>query len=90
MAIINTVTASVGTTATKIHSKRAYRTTDRARVLVHNSHATAAMFIGPADVTATSGVKLAAGERLALDLSANDDLYAVVATGTGSAVVMKH
>jgi hypothetical protein len=49
----------------------------------------AALFVGGADVTAATGYEIPAGDAVALDLSGNDVLYAVVATGSAVTHVLR-
>ena len=87
-SIKQTNTASVGTTPTKIASARTTYGNGRRDILVTNTHATAALFIGGSAVTASNGVKIAAGASQSMTIRDSDDLYGIASTGTGSATVL--
>lgn len=72
---------TVGTTPTPVHNAG----DDYSRLIVKNTSATTAVFLGGPAVTTTDGYSLGAGEILRLDhaQNASDDLYAV-ATVSGT------
>jgi hypothetical protein len=59
------------------------------RLQVRNTSATDAMFLGAADVTATTGYELRPGSSLPLTLDADEALYAVAALGTVEVHVLR-
>lgn len=81
-------TATIGTSATKILTKTSTYSNSRRDVVVSNTHATIAIFVGGSGVTNTTGVKLAAGASLPFVLRASDELYAAAASASGSASVI--
>lgn len=46
-------------------------------------------FVGPAGVTAANGYRVPAGATLAVDLGSGERLYGILASGTGTAYVLR-
>lgn len=59
---------------------------NRGRVVIQNTHGSIAVFIGNADVSATNGVKIVAGESQAF--FTRGKLYAIAASGTPSIAIL--
>lgn len=51
--------------------------------------ASATLYIGAADVTPVTGWPVAAGQAIAVDIQGGERLYGVLATGTGTAYVLR-
>lgn len=51
-------------------------------ILVRNRDATVSIFIGGADVTASTGFEVLAGETVSIDLTQGDALYGITASAT--------
>lgn len=81
-----TVAASVisaATTATALHTADA----DGAEVALHNS-GSATVFVGPSDLTTSTGFPLAAGATVSMRLSPAEAIYGIVASGTEDVSVL--
>lgn len=76
---------SVTTTATRLTSTSA----DYGNGLSISLHPAAAIFVGPAGVTAATGYPIGAGADFALDLEVGEDLYGITASGTSSVNVLQ-
>jgi len=55
---------------------------DGSTVLVENTHATAACYIGTATVTPADGKQILAGGQVAIDLDPSEAVHGVTASGT--------
>lgn len=51
--------------------------------------AAATLYVGGSDVTSANGFPVAAGQSLAVDLLPHDELYGVLASGSGTASVLR-
>jgi hypothetical protein len=71
---------SVGTTATLLSASDTDNISGQALVVKVPSAATAPVFLGPANVTATTGFEVAIGGSISLDLGQGESLYGVAAT----------
>lgn len=82
MSTVLAAQVSVGTgTPTKIVAAQGYGL----QVLVVNRDATNSVFVGPANVTTTTGAEVKPGTMLAnayIDLPPDTELYAIAAAGT--------
>lgn len=77
--------ATVATTATALHASDA----DGQSLLVSNVGA-ATVYLGPAGVTTSSGVPLAAGASVSInDLAAGERIYGIVASSTNEVRVLR-
>lgn len=74
---------TVGTTATLLTTQTLHWTN-----VAVQAPSGAVMYVGGSDVTTTNGFPVAAGASMAFDLE-GEDIYAVVATGTGTAYVIE-
>lgn len=72
---ISTGVVTVNDTATMVTSASAG--VSGARVVIENRDATDAVDIGASDVTFGAGFRLDAGDQLALELTAGEDLWAI-------------
>jgi predicted N-acetyltransferase YhbS len=83
---LGTKQVALSTTAAKIADARVEACT----VKVKNKDASIVIYVGAIGVTSATGYPLAAGAEVTLELSKNSaDLYAVAASGTPSACVMR-
>jgi hypothetical protein len=78
---------SVAATPTKLAAGGS-SSNDKASVLVYNNGAVT-LYVGGAAVTTGTGVPVAAAASFTVDLGPGDDLYAVVASGTCDARVIR-
>lgn len=86
---VQTEWVTVGTTAAKLTGTTLRFPGDVIRILVR-APSGSDMFIGGADVTALNGFKISAGLMQQIpDLVFGEDLYAILATGTGVSTVMR-
>lgn len=74
---------SVGVTAVPIYTPSGVTQPGTAPVVVSNL-GTAAVFLGGPNVTATTGVQVAAGANLPLPVVGQAPVYAIAATGTNT------
>jgi len=89
MAIKHSV-VSVGTTATALHAGNGRLTGHKFTIMVQVPTGGATIYLGGSGVTTTNyGYALVAGGDYALDMNPSETLYAVVATGTQSAYIIK-
>lgn len=58
-------------------------------VLACNRHASVVSYVGPSDVTTSTGFKLGVGDSIAVDLAPGEALYGIVASGTGTVHVLE-
>jgi hypothetical protein len=72
--------AQVSVTAATILADRA--TGPNSIVVKNPSTSTASVYVGPSGVATNTGLELAPGESVGLDLGLNDQLYAIAASGT--------
>lgn len=78
MGAFRTAAVSVGTTATKLNTFSDDNRADFDALIYNNGAST--VYVGGSDVTAASGIPLAAG--LSLSVRVESDLYGIVASGT--------
>lgn len=71
---------SVGTTATLLSASDTDNISGQALVVKVTSAATAPVFLGPANVTTTTGFEVAIGGSISLDLGQGETLYGVATT----------
>lgn len=85
---VSSAQVTVGTTATLLTAVEA--DTQAGSTLVITNASAVAVFIGPATVTTTTGLSLAAGATLPrFELNAGESVYGVVATGTAAVHVLR-
>lgn len=68
---------TVGTSATSLTASGVAG----ARAIIRNAGSTS-VFLGPSDVTTTTGYELATGESVEFALTSGSELFGIVATGT--------
>jgi hypothetical protein len=85
MAVVTSST-SVGTTVVQILGAQAFSIPGAAPVVISNL-GTNPVFVGGGNVTATTGVQIAAGANLVLPATDPAGLWAIAATGTNNVVV---
>ena len=73
---------SVGTTATLIV------TANRADQLVYLHSSNGTLYLGNSAVTASTGYKMDNGDKLTMQLSDNEALYAITSSGTSTLMAM--
>lgn len=84
---ISTAQVAVSTTAAKLTSTP---TDSRAgSSIAITAPAAATLYIGGSGVTSTTGFAVAAGASVSLDLQSGEDVYGVLASGTGTAYVLR-
>jgi hypothetical protein len=81
-----TTPTSVGVTAVQIYVSPGVTQPGTGGVIVSNL-GTAAVFLGGPNVTATTGVQIAAGATLPIASVSQATIYAIAATGTNNVVV---
>lgn len=84
---LQTAQVAVGTTAVELTGVTTDRRADSS--IAVQAPAAATMYIGAAGVTASTGWPIAAGQTLAVDLQSGERLYGVLASGTGTAYVLR-
>lgn len=77
---------AVSTIAVELTSRAA---TDPRSSIAVQAPAAAALYVGPAGVTAATGYLIAAGQSIGLDLGPGERLYGILASGTGTAYVLR-
>jgi hypothetical protein len=82
---VQTIATTVGTSPTQIIPAEAYAMPGSVQTIISNT-SSGIVYIGPAGVTASTGVAIAANSNLNLG-TLNSQLYAVVGTGTATVVV---
>lgn len=85
MAALETAQVPLGTTAVEL--TRVFDVRDRAYSVAVTP--TVDAFVGAAGVTAATGFRVPAGATLTLDLSSGERLFGVLASGTGTAYVLR-
>jgi len=84
---ISTAQVAVSTTAAKLTSTP---TDSRAgSSIAITAPVAATLYIGGSGVTSTTGFAVAAGASVSLDLQSGEDVYGVLASGTGTAFVLR-
>lgn len=78
----NTAQKSVTTTATLLV------TANRADQSVYLHSSSGTIYLGNADVTASTGYKMDNGDKLSMQLSDNESLYGITSSGTATMMVM--
>lgn len=78
---VHSAQVSVGTTATAL-SEAETDSRSGSSIVVQNTDASAAVYLGKSDVATGTGYKLIAGASLALHLNHEESLYGVAASGT--------
>ena len=78
----NTAQKSVTTTATLLV------TANRADQSVYLHSSSGIIYVGNADVTASTGYKMDNGDKLSMQLSDNESLYGITSSGTATMMVM--
>jgi hypothetical protein len=73
---------SVGTTATLIV------TANRADQLVYLHSSSGSLYLGNSAVTSSTGYKMDNGDKLTMQLSDNEALYAITSSGTSTLMAM--
>lgn len=87
MAVQTIATAVADTAAVVIVPQEAYAMPGSVGTVISNIGATNPVFVGPAGVTATTGVQIAAGANLNLP-TLNSPLYAICASTKSTTVVV--
>lgn len=82
---VQTISTTVGTTATQIIPAEAYAMPGSVQTIISNL-GSVVVYVGPAGVTSTTGVAIAANSNLNLG-TLNSQLYAVAASTTANVVV---
>lgn len=85
MAVVAAQVA-VSTTAVKLSTDASAG--DGSSVLVQ-APAAAILYVGGSGVTSAAGFPIPAGQSLSVDLPPFDELYGILATGTGTASVLR-
>lgn len=80
VTVTNAATALVDTTGT---------TSDPQPVLVYNSDASVVVYLGGSDVTAATGIPLAALATMSFALGSGDDLYGITSASTAAVRILK-
>jgi hypothetical protein len=78
---------TVADSATALHTAN----TDpqfKCRVVAYNNDASVTMYVGSSAVTTSTGIPVAAGKSISLDLEPAEVAYAIVASGTLNARVL--
>ena len=84
---IRTAQVTVGTTATKLNSAPTDRRADSS--IAVTAPASGSFYIGKSGVTTATGFLVPAGTSISLDLQSGEDLYGVLASGSGSVAVLE-
>ena len=63
-------------------------TANRADQLVYLHSSSGTVYLGNSDVTTSTGYRMDNGDKLSMQLSDNESLYGVVASGTATMMVM--
>lgn len=83
---VQTFATSVGTVAVPILVNQSFSNPGTAPIVVSNL-GTNPVFLGGPNVTAATGVQVAASANLPISTLAGNDLYAIATTGTSNVVV---
>jgi hypothetical protein len=84
---ISTAQVAVSTTAAKLTTTP---TDSRAGSSIAITAPSAAdLYVGGSGVTSSNGFRVVAGATLTVDLQSGEDLYGVLASGTGTAYVLR-
>lgn len=78
---------TVADTATALHTTN-QDPQFKCRVIAYNNDASVTMYVGGSAVATTSGIPVAAGKSISLDLEPGEVAYAIVASGTLNARVL--
>jgi hypothetical protein len=81
--------AIVNVSTTKALLSASGRMSGSKHAVLVTAPAGATLFLGGSDVTSASGYPLAAGTSITLDLDYSDEVYGILASGTGSANVLR-
>lgn len=84
---INAAQVPVSTTATRLNSDPHDSRSDSAIAIT--APAAAVLYLGRAGVSTATGFPLPAGTTISLDLQSSEDVYGVLATGTGTVSVLE-
>ena len=63
-------------------------TANRADQLVYLHSSSGTVYLGNSDVTTSTGYRMDNGDKLSMQLSDNESLYGIVASGTATMMVM--
>lgn len=78
---------TVAATATALHTTNT-NPKFKCRVVAYNNDASVTMYVGASDVTTSTGIPVAAGKSISLDLEPDEVAYAIVASSTLNARVL--
>lgn len=84
---VQTAQITVGTTAVELTGSQTDSVAGSS--LAVRAPSTAEMWVGAAGVTPSTGWPVAAGQSLALDLTGDERVFAVLASGSGTAYVLR-